>query len=175
VAEWHLDQLRNLNSTAERIVSKTPADYLYLGLQAVQFPRGKFIHCRRDLRDVAVSCWMTHFRHLRWANDPEHIAARFSEYQRLMNHWRAVLPVPILEVNYEETVADLPAVARRLVEWCGLDWEPTCLAFHEVKRPVLTASAVQARQPVYARSVGRWRNYEGTLSELFAALRSTTA
>ena len=68
-----------------------------LGLLASLFPRAKFIHCRRDLRDVAVSCWMTHFREIRWANDQEHIALRFHEYQRIMGHWRKVLPAPLLE------------------------------------------------------------------------------
>jgi hypothetical protein len=77
---------------------------LYRGLLAALFPRAKFIHCRRD---VAVSCWMTNFRHIRWANDPDHIEGRFEEYRRLMEHWRRVLPVPLLEVDYEETVADL--------------------------------------------------------------------
>ena len=152
-----------MNRTAERVVDKMPENYLYLGLLATLFPRAKFIHCRRDLRDVAVSCWMTHFRQNRWTNDPEHIVARFREYQRLMEHWRAVLPVSVLEVDYEETVADLPGVARRLVEWCGLDWEPACLAFHKGTRPVRTASVIQVRQPVYTRSVGRWRNYERDL------------
>ncbi len=108
-----------------------PDNYLYLGLLAALFPRAKFIHCRRDLRDMAVSCWMTNFRQIRWACDPEHIASRFRAYQRLMEHWRQVLPVPVLEVDYEETVADLEGVARRLVAWCGLEWEPACLAFHE--------------------------------------------
>ncbi len=76
---------------------------------------------RRELRDVAVSCWMTNFRQIRWANDPDHIAARFRDYRRLMDHWRRVLPVQILEVDYEETVADLEGVARRLLAWCGLE------------------------------------------------------
>jgi hypothetical protein len=137
---------------------------------AVLFPRAKFIHCRRDLRDVAVSCWMTNFRSIRWANDPEQIAGRFREYQRITEHWRAVLPVPVLEVPYEETVADLEGVARRLVAWCGLEWEPACLAFHESKRPVRTASVTQVRQPVYTRSVARWKNYEPALGSLFAEL-----
>ena len=96
-----------------------------LGLLASLFPRAKLIHCRRDLRDVAVSCWMTHFQEIRWANDQEHIASRFHEYQRIMEHWRKVLPVPLLEVDYEETVADLEGVARKLVAWCGLEWEPS--------------------------------------------------
>ena len=109
-----------------------------------------FVHSRRDLRDVAVSCWMTDFRSIRWANDPEHIASRFQQYRRLMDHWKEVLPAPIHEVNYEETVADLEAVARRLVAACGLDWEPACLEFHRTDRPVRTASVMQVRQPVYS-------------------------
>jgi Tfp pilus assembly protein PilF len=170
VAQHHLNQLHTLNSTAARVVDKMPDNYLLLGLLATLFPKAKFIHCRRDLRDVAVSCWMTHFIELPWSNDPEHIVARFRDYRRVMEHWRAVLPVPLLEVDYEETVADLAGVARRMVEWCGLAWEPACLKFHETARPVRTASVIQARQPVYTRSVGRWRNYERELSELFAAL-----
>ena len=169
-AQWHLDQLASMNSKAVRVVDKMPDNYFHLGLLAVLFPRAKFIHCRRDLRDVAVSCWFTNFRDLHWANDPEDIAAHFQNYQRLMDHWRKVLPIPVLEVQYEETVADLPGAARRLVEWCGLEWEPACLAFHEAKKPVYTASVVQVRQPVYTKSVGRWRHYEKGLSPLFTAL-----
>src|SRR5205085_2822838 len=105
------------------------------------------IHCRRDLRDIAVSCWMTHFRHIRWANDPEHISSRFEQYRRLMAHWQHILPVPVLEVNYEDTVADVEQVARRLVAFCGLDWQPACLDFHHGNRPVRTASVTQVRQP----------------------------
>src|SRR5262249_42421169 len=145
-------------------------NYLYLGLLAALFPKAKFIHCRRDLRDIAVSCWMTNFRHIRWANDADHIASRFEEYHRIMDHWQRLLPVGVLEVEYEETVADLEGVARRLVEWCGLKWEPACLAFHEGKRPVRTASVSQVRQPIYQRSVARWKNYERSLGSLLAKL-----
>jgi hypothetical protein len=147
-----------------------PDNYLYLGLLAALFPRAKFIHCRRDLRDNAVSCWMTNFRSIRWANDPEHIAARLAEYRRIMDHWQRVLPVSLLAVDYEETVADLESVARRLVDWCGLDWEPGCLAFHEGRRPVRTASFSQVRQPIYQRSVARWRHFEKSLGSLFGQL-----
>ena len=172
IAQRHLDQLRELNATAPRIVDKMPDNYLYLGLLAVLFPNAKFIHCRRDLRDVAVSCWMTQFRHIRWASDFDHLASRFLEYRRLMAHWRRVLPVPLLEVDYEEMVADLETTARRLVAWCGLEWEPACLAFHEDKRPVRTASVTQVRQPIYTRSVARWKHYEPALGPLFARLGS---
>jgi hypothetical protein len=88
-----------------------------------------------------------------------------------MAHWREVLPAAPLEVDYEETVADLEGVARRLVAWCGLAWEPACLEFHRAARPVRTASAVQVRRPVYATSVGRWKHYEQALEGLFAELQ----
>jgi len=143
---------------------------VYLGPLASLFPQAKFIHCRRDLRDVAVSCWMTRFREVRWANDQEHIASRFHAYQRIMAHWRVVLPAPLLEVDYEETVADLEGVAPKLVAWCGLAWEPKCLAFHQTNRPVRTVSAVQVRQPVFRTSVERWKHYEQALGPLFARL-----
>ena len=132
-----------------------PENYLYLGLLAALFPRAKLIHCRRDLRDAAVSCWMTQFRKIRWASDQGHIAARFHEHQRIMEHWRKVLPTPLLQVDYEETVADLEGVARKLVAWCGLAWEPACLEFHEAKRPVRSASAVQGRRPIFRTFGGK--------------------
>ena len=131
VAGPYLERLERRWRTAPRVADKMPENYQYLGLLAALFPRAKFIHCRRDIRDVAVSCWMTNFRQVPWANDPEHIASRFHAYRRLIEHWRRVLPVPLLEVDYEETVADLEGMARRLLAWCGLGWEPGCLAFHE--------------------------------------------
>jgi hypothetical protein len=100
---------------------------------------------------------MTNFRHIRWANDPDHVARRFEECRRIMDDWRRILPVPILEVDYEETVANLEGVAQRLVAWCGLDWEPACLAFHEAERLVRTASLSQVRQPISKRPVARWK------------------
>jgi tetratricopeptide (TPR) repeat protein len=171
LAARHLDRLASLDGgQTPRIVDKMPENYLYLGLLAILFPRAVFIHCRRDLRDVAVSCWMTDFSSIRWANDFGHIAARFHQYRRMMDHWRGVLPMPIHEVDYQETVTDLEAVARRLVDAIGLEWDPACLEFHRTERPVRTASVTQVRQPVYTRSLARWKNYESELGELFAAL-----
>ncbi len=170
LGESHLEKLQVLHPTAARISDKMPDNYLFLGLLATLFPRARFIHCRRDLRDVAVSCWVTHFRQINWASDPEHIASRFREYHRVMAYWQGVLPVPVLTVAYEDAVADLEGVARSLVAWCGLDWEPACLAFHETVRPVRTASVTQVRQPLYSRSVGRWQHYAAPLGPLFAQL-----
>jgi tetratricopeptide (TPR) repeat protein len=171
LAEQQLERLRVLaGDRPARVADKMPDNYMYLGLMAAVFPRATFIHCRRDPRDIAVSCWMTDFRSIRWANDLEHIASRFQQYRRLMEHWQAVLPATIHHVDYEETVSDTEAVARRLIAACGLDWEPACLEFHTNERPIRTASVTQVRQPVYKRSVARWKNYEASLGELFANL-----
>jgi hypothetical protein len=182
VPHWTVDAIRRLAENhvaalgqhdagrAERVVDKMPDNYMYLGLLATLFPAAMFVHCRRDLRDVAVSCWMTDFRSIRWAKDPEHIAARFQQYRRVMDHWRLVLPVPIHEVNYENAVADIEGVARSLLHACGLDWEPGCLDFHRTQRAVRTASVTQVREPIYKRSVARWKNYERELSGMFDRL-----
>jgi len=134
------------------------------------FPRARFIHCQRDLRDIALSCWMTHFRKVRWASDPEHIASRIRAYRRIMQAWRRALPGAWLDIAYEETVADLESAARRLVAWCGLDWEPACLAFHQSRRVVRSASLAQVRKPIYGHAIGRWRHYQHALGPLFAEL-----
>ncbi|MBY0521813.1 MAG: tetratricopeptide repeat protein [Gemmataceae bacterium] len=166
----YLDRLQSLGGTAARVVDKMPDNYSALGLLTVLFPSARVIHCRRDLRDVAVSCWMTNFRKVRWANDPGHIAARFADYRRMMEHWGQTLPTLLLEIDYQETVDNLEGVARRLVSWCGLEWDPACLAFHKTARSVRTASAAQVRQPIYRRSLARWRHYEHDLAALFAQL-----
>jgi Flp pilus assembly protein TadD len=166
----HLARLRALHPTAPRVVDKMPDNYLWLGFLAAIFPRAKFIYSKREVHDIAVSCWITNFKQIRWANDPADIAARIKDHLRIMDHWRKVLPVPVLEVEYEQTVEDLEGVARKMVAFCGLEWDPTCLAFHESKRTVRTASLSQVRQPVYKKSVQRWRNYEEPLRPLFALL-----
>jgi len=171
VGRRHLGRLAEL-SDAPRVVDKLPDNYLYLGMLAALFPKARIIHCRRGLRDTAVSCWMTDFRRIRWSNDPDHIASRFAAYRRLMDHWRDVLPTPMLDVAYEQTVADLEGVARRVVAWCDLAWDPACLEFHKSDRPVRTASATQVRRPLHSRSVARWTHYAPALGGLFAALEA---
>jgi tetratricopeptide (TPR) repeat protein len=171
IAQIHEGKLDELDGgRTARIVDKMPDNYLYLGLLSVLFPNAHFIHCRRDPRDVAISCWMTNFRSIRWANDLEHIRRRFHDYDRVMAHWRTALTVPIVEIDYEAAVDDLEPLARRLIAACGLDWEPACLEFHRTSRPVRTASVAQVRQPIYKGSVGRFNHYQPELGEFFATL-----
>ena len=153
---------------ADLIVDKMPDNYLYVGLIAAMFPDAVLVHCRRDLRDVAVSCWMTNFRSIRWASDLDHLASRFAQHRRVMEHWRTALPGAIHEVNYEETVHDLEGVARRLIAACGLEWEPRCLEFHRLRgrsarpawrkcgsrstrNPLLAGKTTRPRWPSFSR------------------------
>lgn len=177
VAVWHLGQLTALVDKAgldaasiDRIVDKMPDNYSLLGWIATMFPKATIIHCRRDVRDVALSCWMVQFAQIRWACSLEHIADRIVQYQRLMAHWRATLPIQIHEVDYEQLVADPEADSRQLIGWLGLDWDPRCLEFYRTERLVRTASVTQVRQPIYRRSVERWRPYEPYLKPLLERL-----
>ncbi len=154
----------------DRVVDKMPDNYLYLGMLSILFPEATFIHVRRDARDSAFSCWMTNFAAIRWANSVDHIAGRFAEHKRVMDHWRKVVSVPVHEVVYERLVDDFQSEAARLVRNCGLEWEPGCLDFHVNSRPVRTASVTQVRQPLYRSAVARWRTYESLLEPLFSRL-----
>ena len=163
-------ELAKINATADFVADKMPDNYMMVGLLAAMFPRAKFIHTRRDLRDIAVSCWMTNFKNIHWATDMEHIAHRLRNYVRVTDHWRKVLPVEMLEVDYQDTVNDFPGTARKLLEFCGLEWTDKVMQYHKAERAVRTASLSQVRQQIYTTSLERWRNYEKALSPIFEKL-----
>jgi tetratricopeptide (TPR) repeat protein len=169
-ARSYLERLATMApSSAMRVVDKMPDNIRFLGLIAVLWPGAQVIICRRDLRDIAVSCWQTGYAFL-WGKSWDHIAQRFAVYERIVDHWRQTKPLDWHEVSYEDLVGDLEANARRLLGFVGLDWDPSCLDFHSTKRVVRTPSLVQVRQRIHSGSVGRWRNYRASLQPLFRAL-----
>jgi hypothetical protein len=135
-------------------------------------PRARIIHCRRDPVDTCLSCYATLFTDgQEFSYDLAELGRHHRAYDRLIAHWRAVLPPGIfLEIDYESVVENLETEARRLVEFCGLPWSSSCLRFHETQRPVRTASMAQVRQPLYRTSVGRGRQFEPYLGPLLKAL-----
>lgn len=158
---------------ASRVTDKMPTNFLLLGWMALCFPNARVIHCRRDPRDVCLSCYFQHFTaRLPFTYRLEHLAEYYRPYERLMDHWRKSLPLQICEVEYEHLVENTEAESRRLIDFCGLDWNDACLRGHEASRAVSTASQWQVRQPVYRTSRGRWRNYEQHLGPLIAAFGS---
>lgn len=167
----YLARLQGLGGGARRVVDKMPDNVIVLGIAAALFPRARVILCRRDPRDVCLSCYFQHFAagH-EFSNDLAACGRRALEIERLMRHWTAVLPVRKLVIQYEAVVADLEREARRLIDFLDLPWDPACLEFHQTARTVLTASSWQVRQPLYASAVGRWRCYAPHLGPLLAVL-----
>jgi len=150
-----------------RISDKSPLNFFHLAFAALLFPNARVIHCTRDLRDNALSVWMENFSpDQQWSTDFSDLAFYAGQYRRLMAHWREALPLPILEVAYEDTVADVEGQARRLLDFLGVPWDDRCLDFHNTGRAVQTPSRWQVREPIYTRSVGRWRRYAEHLPEL---------
>jgi tetratricopeptide (TPR) repeat protein len=168
LAGEYLAQLRRIGPTATRITDKQPFNLLNLGIIHLLLPKARIIQCRRHPVDTCLSIYFTNFTQaIGFATDKADLSDAYELYTRLMDHWRTVLPPDrLLEVHYEELIADREAVTRRLIAFSGLDWSDSCLKPERNNRPVVTASLWQARQPVYATSVERWRHYEPWLGEL---------
>lgn len=172
LAQKYLDHLKRLSPDAVRVIDKAPLNFLCLGLIELLFPDARIIHCKRDPMDTCLSAYFQDFtRSHPYCYDLSNLGVFYREYRRLMQHWREVIKLPMLEVQYEELIADQETVSRRIIEFCDLDWDDRCLQFHKTKRYVTTASYDQVRQPLYKKSAGRWRNYERYLEPLSKTLQ----
>jgi tetratricopeptide (TPR) repeat protein len=167
-AEDYLAALRQIAPGATRVTDKETSNFELLWLLRLALPEARIIHCRRDPVDTCLSIFFANFagRHS-YAWDRGDLVFAYRQYERLMEHWRRALPSDrFTEVQYETLVAEREAETRRLVAFCGLEWDDACLAPERNGRVVATASVWQARQPVYATSIARWRRYEPWLGEL---------
>jgi tetratricopeptide (TPR) repeat protein len=164
---------KHKRADAERITDKMPSNYYFAGLIHLALPNAKIIHTIRDPVDTCISCFSKLFSaEQNHTYDLSELGRYYRRYERLMAHWRSVLPAGrMLDVRYEDVVADVEQQARRIIAYCGLPWTDRCLSFHETDRPVRTASATQVRQPIYSSAVGRWRVYERYLG---CSMRSTS-
>ena len=167
-----LADLQSYDPSALRVINKMPDNILWLGHAAVLFPRAHIIICRRDLRDVGWSCFTQNFAQpgMVWTDSLADCAARARGVEALLDHWLDVLPIPLLEVKYEDLVNNLESESRRIIDFLGLPWDPACLSFHQSSRQVVTASLFQVRQPIYSSSIGRWKPYRKHLGPLIDGL-----
>ena len=168
----YVSAITTLASKAERVTDKMPMNFLFAGLISLVLPNARIIHTRRDPVDTCLSCFSKLFTgHQPYSYDLVELGRYYLAYEELMDHWRKALPPGVmLEVRYEDVIANLEGEARRIVGHCALEWDDACLSFYQSERPVRTASAAQVRQPIYRTSIGRWRSYEHLLQPLIEVL-----
>ena len=170
LTERYLHKLRRLGGSSRRITDKLPENYMLLGLISVLLPNARIVHCRRDPVDTCLSCYMQNFADVHFSPTLEGLGLYYREYERLMDHWRRVLPTPMFEIQYEDLLDRQEAVTRDLIAYCGLPWNDKCLEYWKSPRVIQTPSGMQVRQPMYTRSRGRWHKYATHLGPLLAAL-----
>ncbi len=165
------ERTRRYRSGKPRFIDKMPNNFATVGLLALALPNARFINAQRDPRDTCLSCYKQLFaRGQPFTYDLAELGDYYVEYRRMIDHWHAVLPGRVLDVQYEQVVADLEGQARRLLEFCGLPWEDACLRYYATERAVRTASSEQVRRPIYGDAIGVWRRYESELALLLDVL-----
>jgi tetratricopeptide (TPR) repeat protein len=175
LGQEYLDRVWKLAPDARYITDKMLGNYQYLGLIHLMLPNAKIIHSMRDPMDTCFSCYAVRFTFKNeYSYDLGTMGRHYLRYKKLMQHWHNVLPPSrILDVRYEDNIADLEREARRMLDYLGLPWDPACLRFYETERTIRTASVAQVRKPIYSNSVSRWKNFEKHLGPLLEIIHPT--
>ena len=154
-----------------RIVDKMPGNFNFVGLIHAILPRARIIHSRRHPVETCLSAYRIHFAEgHKWSYNLAQLGRFYKRYWHLMKFWREEFPGVMLEVRYEDNIADVEGQARRIIDHLGLEWNENCLNFYNTDRPVKTASVTQVRKPIYTTSTNRWRKYEKYLGPLLEEL-----
>jgi len=171
MSQRYINRLHDISSTSRYVTNKMPHNFLVLGLISILFPQARIIHCNRDPKDTCVSCFFQNFTYgHHYATHLETLGTYYRQYKKLMDHWEKVIDRPIITMQYEELVTEQETQTRRLLELLDLPWDNACLNFYNNDRVIHTASYDQVRQPIYDKSIGRWKNYEKYLQPLLKAL-----
>ena len=172
----YLDATRKYRAGAPYFIDKNPNNFVFTGLLRLALPNAKIINARRHPLDSCFGTYKQLFASGQpFSYDLVELGEYYLQYVRLMDHWQQLMPGYVLDVQYEDVVADLEAQVRRILDFCGLPFEESCLRFHETERAVKTASSEQVRRPIYSSSVHLWRNYESHLGDLIEVLEPLLA
>lgn len=170
-ANHYLQHLTRLSADAPRVIDKMPGNFNFIGLIDILFPGARIIHCMRDPLDTCLSCYFQDFSRTQdYSYNLTHLGLFYRDYERLMAHWKRVVRVPVLDISYEDLVSHQEQVSRKLVDFCGLEWDDRCLHFHRTGRFVATASYDQVRRPIYSSSTRRRDKYREFIAPLIEAL-----
>ncbi len=168
IAKSYFELVGHKLGAAPMFVEKFPENFLYLGFIAKAFPKARIIHQKRAPMDTCFAMYKQSF--FRYAYALEDLAAYYIAYERLARHWRDVIGERIIEVQYESLVTAQEEETHRLLEELGLPFEQACIDFEQNPAASATASAVEVRQKVHTRSIGKWRKFEKHLKPLTARL-----
>jgi tetratricopeptide (TPR) repeat protein len=167
VGGLYLESCKRMRGDRLRFIDKLPQNYLLIPFILKALPNAKIVHLTRDPMDACFASYKQLFADAYLHSyDLEEMARHHCRYRHLMDAWRSRFPGRFFDISYEDTVLDLEGRARELIRYLGLHWEDACLRFHERSEAVSTASAVQVREPVHTRSLGRWRKYERQLAPM---------
>ena len=169
--ETYINDTRVHRGKAPFFIDKMPNNFRHIGLISLILPNAKIIDARRH----PMGCCFSAFKQLfhegqEFSYGLDEVGTYYKDYVELMDHWDKVLPGKVLRVQYEDVVADLDTQVRRILDYCGLDFEDSCISFHETERSVRTPSSEQVRQPIYQSGVDQWKNFEANLEPLKKAL-----
>ena len=171
VAQRYLARHRSQARGAKRVTDKLPTNFLNLGFIAQAFPGARIVHCHRDPMDTCWSNYTMHFTSdLPFARDLGHLGQYYRDYQRLVEHFKSVLDLPILDVRYEDLVDNIEGQSKRMLDFLELGWDERVLKYYESDRRILTASSEQVTKPIYTSSIERYKPYEAMLGDLKSAL-----
>lgn len=173
IAEGYLRRLVALSPLSARITDKLPYNFFLLPIIHRLFPKARIIHCQRNPLDTCLSCYFQNFTSgNRFSFGLETLGQFYVDYRRLMGLWTEDLGIPVHHVSYENLIGHPEEIARGLLDYCGLDWQPECLKFHRSSRTVNTASYQQVRRPIYTSSIGRAKHYLHRLNPLIEIVKT---
>ncbi|MGB5492215.1 MAG: sulfotransferase [Woeseiaceae bacterium] len=168
----YVQSLASYGYGAQRLIDKTPTNFLYIGLIAKALRGAPIVHVRRHPVDSCLAMYRALFRMgYPFSYDLDELAEYYIAYDALMKHWRTLFPEIVLDVSYEELVENQERVSKEIIAHCGLAWEPGCLEFDRNEAPVATASSAQVRKPIYRDALNRWRRFETQLAPLIERLQ----
>jgi tetratricopeptide (TPR) repeat protein len=172
LGEQYIERTQRHRAGAAHFTDKMPNNFSHIGLIQLILPNAKIIDARRHPLDTCMGCFKQHFaKGQTFTYDLFELGEYYLEYHQMMQHWDEVLPGKVLHVQYEDVVADLERQVRRLLDFCELPFEDSCINFHETERSVRTASSEQVRQPIYSGSINTWQRFEKHLQPLIDILK----